>query len=73
MTAQPVGVVINEDKPTRVNRAHRTNCDHVTEANFTTKVIDGGSATGHYLFFLRFEDAARETGATPCALCRPEG
>jgi hypothetical protein len=63
VAAQPVGVVVNEDKPTRVNRAHRTTCEHVTEANFTRKVIDGGSATGHSLFFLRFEDAARETGA----------
>ena len=71
VTAQPIGVVVITDKPTRVNRAHRTTCEHVTEANFTTKVIEGRSTSGHYLFFLRCEDAARKTDAAPCAVCRP--
>lgn len=71
VTSLPVGVVVITDTPTRVVRAHKMTCEHVTERRFTKKVIDGAGRSGHYLFFLRYEDAARETGAAPCGLCRP--
>ena len=50
-------------------KAHRTDCPYVTEANFTTKVVEGRNKNGRYYYFLRYEDAAQQTGARQCRLC----
>jgi len=69
VTAQRVGVVVVSDTATGT-KAHHGDCRHVTEENFTAKVIDGRSKNGHYYAYLRFEDAARETRAAWCQTCR---
>jgi hypothetical protein len=64
----PAGVVVVTDTATG-NKVHRTSCRYVTEENFTAKVIDGGSKNGRYFHYLRYEDAAQETGASWCQVC----
>ena len=41
----------------------------MTEAYFATKVINGGGKNGSYFYYLRYEDAARKTGANECTVC----
>src|SRR5918996_542774 len=67
VTAQPVGVVVITDKPTRVVRRTGRTASMSPRRTSRPRSFDGGSATGQYLFFLRFQDAARETGCNPFA------
>jgi hypothetical protein len=66
---QADGVVVITDTPTSVINANKPTYRYVTEDNFTTKVINGRNATGRYFLFLRYDDAARETGAAWCGSC----
>lgn len=70
--AQPVGVVVVTDSASET-KAHRTNCQWVTEESFEKKVIEGRNKNGRYYFFLRLEDAAQELGARECRSCGKTG
>ncbi len=64
-----VGWIVNVDKPTKTNRAHRPGCDSMTADAFRTKVVENAGSTGSYYYFLRIDDAERDLGAVLCSRC----
>jgi hypothetical protein len=61
-----VGVFVIADRPTGRTVIHGVTCPFITETSFTTKVLDGGSRNGRYLWAPSAEDALQVPGAIQC-------
>ena len=68
LQGQPTGVIVITDNGSDA-KAHRTNCQCLSEKNFKKKVVAGERKGGRYYFFVRFDDAERELNARWCKSC----
>lgn len=63
------GFITIKDKPIKTVKVHVVNCPHVSETNFTKKVIENKEENGCYYWKSILIEAVSELQAEPCLLC----
>ncbi len=53
-------------------KAHRADCQHVSQDNFTVKVLEHGGRYGEYHAVDSLSEARRLLGAVACRHCAPD-